>query len=225
MPDNADELTLADAHAHVIHRHRLEGRSHAVPVGKALHLGDIRHALVLGLRFGGLAGVCPVGEFQKLFRALLLVEHVRRYVNTLRPETAGKLCYLRHVEGVGFELIHLREDLTRGAVHDDLAVVHDHNSVRLNGFLHVVSYHDDRNALFVERFHRCHDLGAAFGVEHGGGLVEHDAVRLHGENTCDRDSLLLTAGELMRGMFAVLVHIHEAKRHIYALAYLRRIYP
>ena len=37
----------------------------------------------------------------------------------------------------------------------------------------------------------------ADGVQHGGGLVQHDALRLHGDDAGDGDPLLLTAGEQM----------------------------
>ena len=50
------------------------------------------------------------------------------------------------------------------------------------------------------------DLRSADGVQHGGGLVQHDAPGLHGDDPGDGHPLLLTAGEQMRGMLPIFVH-------------------
>ena len=40
---------------------------------------------------------------------------------------------------------------------------------------------------------------AAFGVQHGGCLVHEDALRVHGQKSCDGNALFLSAGKLVRG--------------------------
>ena len=50
-----------------------------------------------------------------------------------------------------------------------------------------------------------HDLRAAVGVKHGGRLVQHKAVRPHGNDACDGDALLLPAGQLIRRGVALFV--------------------
>jgi hypothetical protein len=49
-------------------------------------------------------------------------------------------------------------------------------------------------------------------VEHGGGLVQHEAVRVHGHDARDGHALLLPAGQLVRRAVAVFVdagHLHR----------------
>ena len=59
-------------------------------------------------------------------------------------------------------------------------------------------------------------------VEHGRRLVQHDYLRLHGDNTGDGDALLLPAGEEMGGVLAQLIHADLRERRVHAAAYLLR---
>ena len=59
-------------------------------------------------------------------------------------------------------------------------------------------------------------------VEHGGRLVEHDALRPHGKHACDGNALLLPAGQELRGIGTVVVHADGFQRVVDALPDLRR---
>ena len=48
-----------------------------------------------------------------------------------------------------------------------------------------------------------HDLAAAVGVQHGGGFIQHQAVRPHGDHACNGNALLLAAGKLIGRGFAL----------------------
>ena len=63
-----------------------------------------------------------------------------------------------------------------------------------------------------------HDLTAALRVEHGGRLIEYNAARHHGDNACDCDSLLLSAGQTVRRLCTVFVHADGTQCIVNALA-------
>jgi len=67
-------------------------------------------------------------------------------------------------------------------------------------------------------------LAAALRVEHGSRLVEHDAARPHGDDARNGDALLLSAGQKMRRVLAVVVHADEPERLVHAAADLVRGY-
>ena len=56
------------------------------------------------------------------------------------------------------------------------------------------------------------------GVQHGGGLVQHDALRLHGDDAGDGDPLLLTAGQQMGRMGHKGGHIHGGQGIVHPAA-------
>ena len=58
--------------------------------------------------------------------------------------------------------------------------------------------HDDGHALIVERAHDAHEALAAPGVEHRGGLVQDEDLRVHRKGARDGDALLLSAGKRVR---------------------------
>lgn len=62
-----------------------------------------------------------------------------------------------------------------------------------------------------------------FGSSIASGLIEHDDLRLHCDNTGYCNALLLTAGEQVRRMLPELVHIHLLERIVHAAAYLLRL--
>ena len=65
----------------------------------------------------------------------------------------------------------------------------------------IVRDHDDGLVLRVREFaQKRQDLGARAAVEVAGGLIGQDQLRLAKERACDRDALLLAAGELGRQM-------------------------
>jgi hypothetical protein len=64
----------------------------------------------------------------------------------------------------------------------------------------VRDHHDGDAALLVELGEQEHDLALLRGVEVAGGLVGEDERRLGDDGAGDRDALLLSAGELARGV-------------------------
>ena len=82
---------------------------------------------------------------------------------------------------------------------------------------------DHGDALFtVEPLDGIEHLAAALRVKHGSRLVEHDALRLHGQHACDGHTLLLSAGEQLRRIGPVFVHADGAERIVDAPADLLR---
>ena len=78
---------------------------------------------------------------------------------------------------------------------------------------------DHGDALFtVEPLDGIEHLAAALRVKHGSRLVEHDALRLHGQHACDGHTLLLSAGEQLRRIGPVFVHADGTERIIDAPA-------
>ena len=82
---------------------------------------------------------------------------------------------------------------------------------------------NDRHAGFpVQPFDGIEHLASALRVEHGSRLVEHDALRLHGEHARDGHALLLPARQELRGVGAVVVHPDGPERVVDALPDLLR---
>ena len=76
----------------------------------------------------------------------------------------------------------------------------------------------------AERKDSVHHLAPPLGVEHGGRLIKNDDLRLHGDDARDGHALLLSAGEQVRGVLAVLIHADKAQRGVHALADLLRFH-
>ena len=77
--------------------------------------------------------------------------------------------------------------------------------------------HDDGLALlFVQAADRAQHLLPAVGVEHGGGLVEHQNVRRQGQHAGQRHALLLPAGERVRRAVFIACHVHGGERRGHA---------
>ena len=97
--------------------------------------------------------------------------------------------------------------------------MHDNHTLRLYGLVHVVGDKDNGDAEFtVQLTDNIHDLTAALRVEHGGRLIEYNAARHHGDNACDCDSLLLSAGQTVRRLCTVFVHADGTQCIVNALA-------
>ena len=103
----------------------------------------------------------------------------------------------------------LAEHLLGRALHDDAAPAHDQHAVCLGGLLHVVGDGNDRDARRPQLADGFHDLRAAMGVQHGGGLVHNKAVGPHGDNARNRDALLLAAGQLVRRSLALFIDARQ----------------
>ena len=99
-----------------------------------------------------------------------------------------------------------------------MACIHDHHPVRVDDLLHIVGDQKDRDPfLFVELMDRFYDLLAAVGVQHGRGLVQDDALGLHGHDACNGHSLLLAAGKLIGRLETVRRHSHGFQAPVHPL--------
>ena len=81
---------------------------------------------------------------------------------------------------------------------------------------------DYGNALLpVQLFHGVNDILPAPGVQHGGRLIQNDALGLHSQNTGNGNALLLSAGQKMGRMLPVFVHSHLAQGLVHSAADFR----
>ena len=84
-------------------------------------------------------------------------------------------------------------------VFNDLTVVKSNNSVRHGGDFHIMCY--KKNSLFKSRckfFQMAQNLVAGFGVKVSGWFVRKKNCRFGSKSSCDCNTLLLTAGKLIR---------------------------
>ena len=120
------------------------------------------------------------------------------------------------------EQLHLSKDLLRGAVGGYRPFVQHHHPLGFRRLIHVVGNEHHGNALLpVQPSDGVYDLPAASGIQHGGGLVQNDTLRLHGNNARDGDALLLPAGQKMGGVLPVLVHVHLLQGAVHSAADFR----
>ncbi len=95
----------------------------------------------------------------------------------------------------------LRENRLRRSVGDDPALGHGNHTVCARSLVHVMGNQNDRHAgLMVQSLDSIEHLAPSLRVEHGGRLVKHDALRLHSKNARDSHTLLLAAGQKLRGI-------------------------
>ena len=125
---------------------------------------------------------------------------------------------------VTVQLLGLAEHLLGRALHYDAAPAHDQHAVSLGGFLHIVGDGHDGDARRPQLVDGFHDLGAAVGIQHGGGLIQHQAVGPHGDNARDGDALLLAAAQLIRRSIAFFVDAGQLHGLVDAGADLLRRY-
>ena len=78
--------------------------------------------------------------------------------------------------------------------------------------------HHGNAPLPVQLVDRGQHLPAAHRVQHGGGFVQHDTLRLHGNNSGNGHALLLSAGEQVRRMAGVFLHAHSLQSIVHPLA-------
>ncbi len=77
-------------------------------------------------------------------------------------------------------------------------------------------YHRDPFHI-IECPHRAHHLFASVGIQHRCGFIQNNTLRVHGDNACNGDTLLLSAGKLIRRMFPVLIHSHSLQAFFHPL--------
>ena len=107
------------------------------------------------------------------------------------------------------------EDLGGSSVHGHAALVH-HNqtAAKLRNLFHRVADHDDGSVLRLLVSADIFENGVpSRRVKTGGGLVQDQNVRFHGDNAGDGDAAFLPAGEVKGGFFQqILADANEARR-------------
>ena len=104
-----------------------------------------------------------------------------------------------------------------------MALAHHQHTVCLRSFLHVVGdgHHGDAHVP-VQVVDGLHHLLTAPGVQHGGGFVQNQAVRPHGNYACNGNALLLAAGKVVGCALAVLIDAGHLHGVVHAAAHLFR---
>ena len=131
---------------------------------------------------------------QQSGRQLLFGQNTVRYLQPQPAKFVGEQRHLRYVELQLFHALHLAEDLTGRPLHCDFTAIHNNDTVRVYGLLHVMRDQDDRDAFRAVQFHRrADDLSAPGGIQHSCGLIQDDTLGLHCNDAGDGYSLLLSA--------------------------------
>ncbi len=116
----------------------------------------------------------------------------------------------------------LCKDFQRRSITDNLALMEGDDAAALSGLMHEVGDENDSDALSVQAFCLIHDSRAVGGVEHGGALVEDDALRLHGEHAGQRQALGFPGGEEEGMAFPQMDEVGGFERRLDPLAHLTR---
>ena len=89
----------------------------------------------------------------------------------------------------------LEKNFLRRAVQYQLPLIHKNNSVRIYRLFHIMGNQDDGDALLLVQLpNGTNHLRSTAGVQHGGGLIQHNGFRLHSQSSCNSYPLLLSAG-------------------------------
>src|SRR4029453_11518410 len=100
-------------------------------------------------------------------------------------------------EGAGARLAGRRKHLLRRPLlHDDPVIHEDHAVGGVARKAHLVAHHQHGHAAALELAHDTEHAADKLRVERGGRLVEQHDLGFERERACDRDALLLAAGEL-----------------------------
>ena len=130
-------------------------------------------------------------------------------------------CHLGDVQPQLLKPLHLGKYLPRSALHGDLPLIHDIYMVRVNNFFHIMCDQDHCDLIRAVQFpDGVYHFLAAAGIQHGGRFVQYDTLRMHGQHPGDGHPLFLTAGELVGGVGAVLIHAHRLQALFHPFPYL-----
>ena len=91
-------------------------------------------------------------------------------------------------------MLGVREELLRGLIFLDPALIDEDNAVgHLAGEAHLVGDHQHGDAGVGQPLHQLQHLADHLRVKGGGGLVEQDDIRVHGQSAGNGNALLLAA--------------------------------
>ena len=124
----------------------------------------------------------------------------------------------RHVKVQVRQRACLNEHLVGRALERHVAALHDYHAVGLRRLFHIMRDHHDGHPALVQLMAHAHKACSAAGVEHGGSLVEHEHLGVHGQHAGDGDALFLSAGQGVRLMAfeARKPHVLKRLRHAFA---------
>ncbi len=89
------------------------------------------------------------------------------------------------------------EDLLGRADGENFSVLHQQQTVAVGSqLLRLLFNHQDGNAGFRQLLHDAENLFGTGGIQLGGGLVEDQKLRLHGQHRCNGHALQLSAGKV-----------------------------
>ena len=104
----------------------------------------------------------------------------------------------------------MRKDFFRRVVQHNFSIIHDNNPICLCCLFHIVGNQHNGNPIFpIQHVNRIHDFSSAAGVKHGSGFIQDNAIRSHGDNASNGNSLLLSTGKLTGSVFPIFVHLHS----------------
>ena len=122
--------------------------------------------------------------------AVFFLEYLHKMADSWQPEAVAP------------QKLRLGEQLLRGALglylpfREEVAVI-----AQQRHHIHVVGGQEDGDVETIPNFpENLHDAAHALGVQAGGGLVQDDDLRLHGQHTGDGHPLFLAVGEGMGGL-------------------------
>ena len=127
------------------------------------------------------------------------VERKARLREVARPRERARQPEAARAEPL---LVRDGEDVTGRALGEHARVVEHDHVVAAGGVVHGVRDLDDGDAARRERAEYGTELLSPAGIEAGGGLVQHEGLRVHGEDPGDGAQALLAAGEVERGGLA-----------------------
>ena len=145
-------------------------------------------------------GSCVRGENRKHAFCESLFGHGGDHGDASSTQRLGKLGCEGNLQVEGGKCIDVDKHFLGCADARYLPPVENDDAVGEGCLLHEVGDHDDGHALIVERAHDAHEALAAPGVEHRGGLVQDEDLRVHRKGARDGDALLLSAGKRVRLM-------------------------
>jgi hypothetical protein len=88
---------------------------------------------------------------------------------------------------------------------DDSAIAHHNHALGITRDIEFVRHHRNRHTALVQTLEDAHDFDARGAVEISGGLVRKQQSRIVHKGACDRDALLLAAGELAGMMLGAII--------------------
>ena len=107
-----------------------------------------------------------------------------------------------------------------------MTAVHNKHLIRIDHFFHIMSDKNDRYVLlFSQTRNRLKHLLAPVRIKHGSRFIQNNTLRLHRDHSCDRHTLLLTAGKFIRRGRPIFRHPDKTQTFPYSFPYLICRYP